>query len=267
MKSSQKSKSPRALSRQHSREPSISPRFNGCPAPSPIGLLRRQSPVRDSLSPFPSFNGGPAMQSSLSDYNPLPPRRPIDPQSITQTAPVPEIPNLLLLNDHLRFKDQCLHDMKQRQEYYKKQCELPPRGDWSVPFRNRMESNTTLVLHDGNRIDMGNVDIDTALKKLKRELYLYGKTTIETYSIDGFPNLKMIIKGNRIEVLKPPSSVVTKVKKQLNKVAPAGGRTRARKMGRKGRKGTNKRRRYIVAKTRRQRSRRRGNKPPRTLRN
>jgi hypothetical protein len=34
---------------------------------------------------------------------------------------------------------------------------------------------------------------------------------------------------------------------------PDGGRTRARKMGRKGRKGTNKRRRYIVAKTRRQR--------------
>ena len=33
---------------------------------------------------------------------------------------------------------------------------------------------------------------------------------------------------------------------------PEGGRTRARKMGRKGRKGTNKRRRYIVAKTRRQ---------------
>ena len=32
-----------------------------------------------------------------------------------------------------------------------------------------------------------------------------------------------------------------------------GGRTRARKIGRKGRKGTNKRRRYIVAKTRRQR--------------
>ena len=32
-----------------------------------------------------------------------------------------------------------------------------------------------------------------------------------------------------------------------------GGRTRARKNGRKGRKGTNKRRRYIVAKTRRQR--------------
>ena len=34
---------------------------------------------------------------------------------------------------------------------------------------------------------------------------------------------------------------------------PEGGRTRARKIGRKGRKGTNKRRRYIVAKTRRQR--------------
>jgi hypothetical protein len=42
-----------------------------------------------------------------------------------------------------------------------------------------------------------------------------------------------------------------------------GGRTRARKIGRKGRKGTNKRRLYIIAKTRL----RRGNKPPRTLRN
>lgn len=152
------------------------------------------------------------------------------------------------------MNEKRLGEMKQAQQQFHQQTELPPRGDWSSAFRPHMV--TTLVLDDGTRIDMGNVDIDTALRKLRREIDFKNG---DTYFIDGFPDLKMRIVDQRIVALKPPSTL-TNISRRLqgkNKIfstttANVGGRTRARKMGRKGRKGTNKRRRYI-AKTRRQR--------------
>lgn len=260
MKSSQKSKSPRALSRQHSREPSVSPRFNGGPALSSIRLLRRQSPVRDSLSPFPSFNGGPAL-SPVSVYNPLPRRIQ---RSITQLARVPSPPKLVALNDWLNFQDQNRVHLQQAQQQFQKQTELPlritPRSraaqaahsiDTNAPFRARMSSfeiggPVILTLDDKTFIDMGVNNIDDAIKLISR----YDNNGGFIYSIVGMvPEFKMIItEDGRIIHMRPPKN---------------GGRTRARKIGRKGRKGTNKRRRYIVAKTRL----RRGNKLPRTLRN
>ena len=296
MGSSPKSKSPRPLIRQHSRKPSVSPRFNGGPALSPIGPLRRQSPVMDSLSsPFPSFNGGPA-QLPVSVDNPLPRR--IHPRSITQAAQAPDIPNLVLHNDWLNQQSSYRRNGQRQRLLYLQRNELPPRLSPSrrsaqsvsifEPFRNHMHTesgNTILELDDGTGIDMGNVDIETAFSMLRRVEYT--ELGAATYSIAGFPNIEMGIlpDGSIVSLHNPPQpqppqpesirqvGLFARLKRLgKNKIAPAhttgmGGRTRARKMGRKGRKGTNKRRRYIVAKTRRQRPRRRGNKPPRTLRN
>ena len=150
MGSSPKSKSPRPLIRQHSREPSESPRFNGGPAPSPIRPLRRQSPVRVSLSPFHSFNGGPA-QLPVSVYNPLP-RRILSPRSMTQAAQAPDIPNLVLHNDWLNQQSSYRRNGQQQQLLYHQRNELPPRLSPSrrsaqsvsifEPFRNHMHTES-----------------------------------------------------------------------------------------------------------------------------
>ena len=136
-------------------------------------------------------------------------------------------------------------------------------------------------MDDGTSIYMGNVDIETAFSMLRRVEYT--ELGAATYSIAGFPNIEMgILPDGSIVSLHNPSQpqppqpesirqvgLFARLKRLgKNKIAPAhttgmGGRTRSRKMGRKGRKGTNKCRRYIVAKTRL----RRGNKMPRTLRN
>jgi len=269
MGSSPESKSPIiALGRQHSRSPSpIGPqsrdalsspfsRFNGGPAPSPIIPLRRQSPVRAQIMPV---------------YNPLPPRIKMSPRSITQ-APA-ELINRLIADEQLRQKnlrvlrEQSLQEAEQRRLDFQA-SQLPPiltprrraaqaaqSIDINAPFRARMSSfeiggPVIFTLDDGTVIDMGVNDIDDAIKLISR----YDNKGVVIYSILGVvPEFKMMItEDGRIIHMSPPKN---------------GGRTRARKMGRKGRKGTNKRRRYIVAKTRRQRPRRRGNKPPRTLRN
>ena len=194
--SSSESKSPKALSRQHTKSPSLSPRFSVGLTPSPIRPLQRQRPVRDSMLQFTSFNGGPA-QPPVTVYNPLPRRRQmipnqVSPQSITQPR-IPTIPNLVALNNRAIFQE--------AQRQFQRQTVIPPRRlpgslaasilDPFAPFRNHMhmESGTTILeLDDGTSIDMGNVDIDTALMMLRRT---YTERGVVTYSIAGFPNIEM----------------------------------------------------------------------------
>ena len=233
------SNSPKALSRQHSIKHSVSPRGL---APSLIRPLQRQNPVVDSLS----FNGGPAQPPLHSNTR----------------LQVPPIPDPLARNDWLNFQHQ---NMGRPNAEFQSRALMPRRlspeslaaasiPDPFAPFRNHMHTesgNIQLILDDGTTIDMGNVDINAALGMLRRRTYQNGT---ETYTVVGFyPGIEMIILDDgRIILLPPPP-------------AKKGGRRRtiSRKMGRKGRKGTNKCRRYIVAKTRL----RRGNKMPRTLRN
>ena len=230
------------------------------------------------------------LPNKSSFENPLPPRIiKISPRSITQAAPDADWIKKLMADQQLSqanlsiLRKQALEEASR----YKLPSRLPPssRAAQAVsifePFRNHMhmESGTTiLVLDDKTRIDMGNVDIDTAVRRLRR---VDSDHNVVTYSIAGFPEIKMGILDGRIILLpqppqpeslpQPPQTEsnrqVNLILRRLqgkNKIKPTdGGRTRARKMGRKGRKGTNKRRRYIVAKTRL----RRGNKMPRTLRN
>ena len=233
--------------------PSVSPRVNVVPAPSPIGPgpLQRQIAVKDSMSPFPSFNGGPA-QPPVSVYYPLPRRiqmPPLPPQSITHLQP----PDLVNHKAFLDFQDQQNREkrvnferlQREFQQQLQQQQELSPRLSPSrrsaqavsifEPFRNHMHTesgNTTLDLDDGTNIDMGNVDIDKALGMLRRITDSNGNVT---YKVDGFtPEIEMIIlpDDGRIIPLRPPSS----------SMGGRGGRrrTRARKMGRNG---TNKRHR------------------------
>jgi len=236
-----------------SRDVLLSPfsRFNSAPV-----FNLPQS--RDALSPFSRFDQA---QLPVSVYNPLP-RRMMSPRSITQATPVPVIPDLVRENEWQKLQEQNRVNFGLQRQQFERQTELPPRlspnrrSAQAVSifelFKKRMHmesENTILVLDDGTSIDMGNVDIDTALRMLRRVEYTeYG---VVTYIIDGFP-IEMGIFDGRIVLLYAPKS--------------GGGRTRSRKIvrkGIKGRKGTNKRRRYmyIVTKTRL----RRGNKPPRTL--
>jgi hypothetical protein len=237
------SSSPKALSRQHSRDPSVhsvSPRFNGGPAPSPIGLL-------------------PA-----SGENPLPPRiyRGIQmtSRSITQQPQIPTIPNLVRQNEWMNFQHQNM--LRNAQDEFQRRTLMPPRLspgslaasildpilDPFAPFRNhmRMESGTTMLyLDDGTSIDMGNDDIDRALTRLRRIKYSDG---LVTYEVEGYPEIEMIILPNGHIILRPPSALTYNPPPR----SPHGG-TIARKMGRKG---TNKRRRRHISKTRHRHRRR-----------
>ena len=254
---STKSESPKALSRQHSREPSVSKRGD----PAANGLLRRQTAVTESVDPLPRR---------------LPPAE-IPPPN----APDPP-PNIFNMHNYLNLQENWRNgDVKRRAQVSSSNLprRLSPsrRSAHSVsifePFRNHMHmesGNTILELDDGTSIDMGNVDIETAFRMLRRVEYT--ELGAVTYSIADFPNIEMgilpdgsIVSLHNPQQPQPPQpesnrqvglfATLKRLGKGKNKIAPAymGGRTRARKMGRKGRKGTNKCRRYIVAKTRRQR--------------
>ena len=236
--------------------PSVSPRINVVPAPSPIGPLQRQSPVRDSMPPVPSFN------DPVSVYYPLPRRIKMSPRSITHLPPPPE---LVAQHAWLNFQDQNRGNFEQLQREFQQQTELSPRLSPSrrsaqavsifEPFRNHMHTesgHTTLDLDDGTIIDMGNVEIDTALGMLRRLIDSNGNVT---YKVDGFtPEIEMIIlpDGRIIPLRHPPALTYTSSPSRnlLDRMfgrsrvhpQPQGGRrrTRARKMGRNG---TNKRHR------------------------
>ena len=195
----------------------------------------------------------------------------MSPRSITQAAPdADDWIKKLMADQQLHQKNLSILQKQALEEAEKRRLDvqasqLPPfltlrrraaqaahSIDTNAPFRARMLSfeiggPVILTLDDKTVIDMGVNNIDDAIKLISR----YDNNGVFIYSIVGMvPEFKMIITDDgRIIHMRPPKN---------------GGRTRARKMGRKGRKGTNKRRRYIVAKTRRQR---RGNKLPRTLRN
>ena len=233
-------------------------------SPFAPGPLQRQIAVRDySMSPVPSFNGGP-VQPPVSVYNPLPPRIKMSPRSITHLPPPPPPPpprSLVNHNAWLNFQDQNRGNFEQ----FQRQQELPPRLSPSrrsaqavsifEPFRNHVHTtesgHTTLDLDDGTIIDMGNVDIDKALGMLRRLIDSNGNVT---YKVDGFtPEIEMIIlPDGRIILLRPPpaltypSSILPSMSEQTDKFIrrkkQLGGRrrTRARKMGRNG---TNKRHR------------------------
>ena len=255
--------SPKALSRQHSRAPSVpsvSPRFNVGLAPSPIRPLQRQSPVRDSMSPFPSFNGGPA-QPPVSVYLP---RRIMNPQSITQLR-VPHIPDLVAQNDWLIFQRQNMGRLNE----FQSRCVLPPRvAPGSRPpydsifeqFRNHMRiepGNTQLDLDNGATIDMGKVDIDTALGMLRR---ITDSNNVTYYTVFGFvPEIKMVILPDGRIILVSPifppmnSEQRDKFIRRQKQQKQSGGkrRTISRKMGRNGTIKCRHRRRRCMSNTRR----------------
>jgi hypothetical protein len=259
MTTSQKSKSHspilKALSRQHSLRRQDAWSHFEVPAMQSTVPRAALPQSRDALlSPFSRFNQA---QLPVSVYNPLPRR--MSPRSITQATPVPVIPDLVRENEWQKLQEQNRVNFGLQRQQFERQTELPPRlsprrrSDQAVStfeqFKKHMHiisGSTILELDDGTIIDMGNhPDIDTALRMMRRVVYPNG---VVTYIIDGFPDIEMGIFDGRIITLPPNIS---------------GGRTRSRKIvrkGIKGRKGTNKRRRYIVAKTRL----RRGNKPPRT---
>jgi hypothetical protein len=221
-------KAPKALSRQHSRDPSISPRFNGGPAPSPIGLL-------------------PA-----SVENPLPPRIyrgiQLTSRSITQRPriPIPTVPNLVRQYEWRKFQDQNM-GLLDAEDAFQRQALMPPRLspgrlaasiiDPFAPFRNHIHMNmelgtTILELDDGTIIDMGNVGINQAIGMLRK---VTDSTDFVTYEVVGFPKIKMIILPDaRIILLRHPS--MSEQSGKFIRRQKTGGRRRtiSRKMGRNG---------------------------------
>ena len=214
------------------------------------------------------------MNEASIEENPLPLR--LNNRSITQTRRVPTPPNLIAMHQWMDFQDENRHRMLNHKDAtvaFRGQTEMPRRvspshrnavsiSDPFEPFRNHIHTtisgDTTLRLDDKTSIDMGKVDIATAVGMLRREVHPNG---FVMYKVDGKPEIEMIILlDGRIALLHPPSPPTNFIarllrrKRKSNKIFPSsdqpGGRrrrTRARKMGRIG---TNKRRRRCMNHTR-----------------